>query len=144
MNAKERKEKIKSIIEQLIDDKEQFCSYEEQIKIIFTTLDELDYLITKSEIDSIDVIDVPEIRTNILNAFINKTTFERMFERIEDFKSELFDYAEGLSNVKQEAIETKYQELEDIEDFIDYGSFETFDEVIKAIDDVEKQLRSTL
>lgn len=144
LTANERKEKIKSILKQLIEEKEQLLNYEEEIKRIFTKLDDLDCLITKSEIESSDVLDVREIRTSILNAFISKTEFERMFERIDEFKSELEDYIEELSNSKQEAMETKCQELDKIGDFFDFDTFESFEEVISHISDVENKLKSTL
>ena len=144
MNAKERKYRIKYIIEQLIEGKQKFKTYKEKIKLLFTKLDDLDCLISESGLESNDIIDVPEIRVNILLAFISETEFEKMFEHIEEFKNDLADYIEELSNSKQEAMDEKYEEFDNIEDFIDYGSFESYEEVIEAIKDIEKKLHSML
>ena len=142
MNAKERKEKINHIIKGITEEKNLFKQKFILINSIINKADELDILFNKYKL-KVEDWNISEIKRDIILSFVELTDLNIIFDNIQEFKSELDEYIEDLPESKQEAMQDKYAELDDIDE-ITFYIFDTYDEVIEFLDKTIDTLTSML
>ena len=142
MDSKERKSRIKEIIDLIDDLTSEISNGEKDIKTAVDKAYELDSFL--GIIGEVDGWDIEELEKNIFVGFIHNTNYIGVREEIEEFKTDLDEYMYELSENRREKIEEKYDELEEVINLFEVNNYETAEEIKDSLFEAISKLKDML
>jgi hypothetical protein len=139
MNRTEQKERLKDILYSIADLKNELKGKIKDIELAYRKIDDLsDTIYNLVQVDSWDE---EQLKSDILKA-IFEDTLTNVHEELYDFKSDLDAYIEELSENKQESLEEKYCNLEDvIEKFDPNQEYDDIENALEHIEEAEEMIK---
>ncbi|WP_310877085.1 hypothetical protein [Priestia megaterium] len=143
MNRTEQKERLSDVLDMIKDLKEELANKISDVDVAFKKIDDLGD--TLYNIVQVDEWDDEELKKNVIKAILEESYMMETRDLLYDFKSDLDSYMSEISENRQEKLEERYAELEEVIEKFEIGedddSIESVIERVEEAEDVIKQMK---
>lgn len=143
MNRTEQKERLSDVLDMIKDLKEELANKISDVDVAFKKIDDLGD--TLYNIVQVDEWDDEELKKNVIKAILEESYMMETRDLLYDFKSDLDSYMSEISESRQEKLEERYAELEEVIEKFEIGedddSIESVIERVEEAEDVIKQMK---